>query len=138
MSKYIADICETVAGVLDRATRAQPEQFAGYWANVEFWISEYEHVVDVAAGYEDRFQSMKAARDQYIQLHGGPHNLDDSGHPYYSFRPSKRSDRLDSIGAVQRALERFVERAQQLGIIGFEDSDRVMERIVSARRQANL
>ena len=138
MSKYISNISEILAGVLDRATRAQPEQFAGYWANIDFWIAEYEHLVAIAAGYDQRINAMKAAYDQHIREHGGPHNFDDCGKPYQRVKPSKRGDRKEAVRAVKEALDRVVERAHRMGMIDFDERDRLSERVKVARQGAGL
>lgn len=52
MSNYFYNLGESLARVLDCASRSQPEMLAGYMANIEFWLAEYQHVVDLSNGYE--------------------------------------------------------------------------------------
>ena len=47
MSVYLLKIGGSLAEVLEHAASAQPEQFAGYAANFDFWVAEFEHLVRV-------------------------------------------------------------------------------------------
>jgi hypothetical protein len=138
MSKYISDVSDLFCGVLQRAACAQPAQFAGYWANIDFWIAEYEHLIGIAAGYDKRWNAMKSAFDQYVALHGGPRNLDEGGTPYQAITKTNSSKRREAVWAAKEALERLVERAHQLGMIEYPQRDEFIERIKFARQNAAL
>src|SRR5262245_57754811 len=82
MSRYLIEIGEALAKVLENASSSQPEQFAGYVANLDFWLSEFEHLVAASGGFHERFKTMSQARNDYLATHGGGNNLDDCGQPY--------------------------------------------------------
>lgn len=125
-------------GVLQRAANAQPEQFAGYWSNIEFWMAEYEHLIGITTGYEKRLDAMKSAFDQYVAMHGGPHNLDEGGTPYQAITKTNSSERREAVWAAKEVLERLVEPAHQLGMIDYPQRDQFIERIKIARQNAAL
>ncbi|MBW3599095.1 MAG: hypothetical protein KY475_17720 [Planctomycetes bacterium] len=107
MSHYLIEIGEALASVLERATTTQPEQFAGYIANLDFWLGEYEHLATVVAGYDERLRRLREAYDRYLGEQSGPHNLDDVGDPYAApartTKPHERVVRPRSRGASPAA-----------------------------------
>ncbi len=68
-----------LAEVIERTASVQPAQFCGYWANGDFWVAELKHFVALSKDYEERCQRMREGYDHYIELHGGPKNLDETG-----------------------------------------------------------
>ncbi len=45
-------------------------QLAGHVANLDFWVSEARHALEVIDGYEPRFRRMKAGQDQHVAERG--------------------------------------------------------------------
>jgi hypothetical protein len=127
------NIGEALANVLERAAAAQPEQFAGYVANLDFWLEEYEHLVRVKEGFEARNEKMRVAFEAYATEHGGPHNRDDTGGWHQGFHPTTaKQDRNGMIVRNRLALARIIRRALKLSIIDFPRHDDLLERIGEA------
>jgi len=119
--------------VLERAASAQPAQFAGYWANIDFGFVEFEHLVSISEGYAERLQKMKAAHDRHLQEHGGPHNFDDVGEPYQAAAATtSRGDRKRMVSRARRALTRLVERALDMKLIQLPEHDSLVDRLKSS------
>jgi len=130
MSNYFYNLGESLARVLDGASRSQPEMLAGYMANIEFWLAEYQHVVDLSNGYEARFAAMKLARDAYRAEHGSPHNRDDCGFPREDLTPGDPPhDRRVMLNRCRDLLGKMTERALKLDIVDFAQHDEIMERL---------
>ena len=130
MSLYLIKIGESLAEVLERAASAQPEQFAGYAANFDFWVAEFEHLVWVNDGYNDRLKAMQAAWRGYVAAQGGPHNLDDVRTPYQmALRTTRPKERIGIIARNRKALARLIKRALKLDLIDFPRHDELLERI---------
>jgi hypothetical protein len=73
---YLDDVCLPLIRLLEAASFHKREQLAGYCANLDFWVGEIRHALDVVSGYETRFEKLKQARDGYAAGRGQP--LDES------------------------------------------------------------
>lgn len=62
---YSTVIADTLAETLARFATLNPHQRSGHAANLEFWLSEVRHGVEVIDGYGRRFEAMKAAQEAY-------------------------------------------------------------------------
>lgn len=134
MSHYLISIGESLAIVLERAAKAQPEQFAGYVANIDFWFDEYRHLVSVSDGYTARRQEMQTAYSAYAATHGGPSNLDDTCAPYQGIVPtSSPHDRHEILNRNRDALARIVRRALSLELIDYPRHDELLESIGASK-----
>jgi hypothetical protein len=130
MSRYLVQIGESLATVLEGALRAQPEHFAGYFANLDFWIAEFRHLRAGVDGFDQRFLQMKEASAEYLTAHGGRHNRDDACVPYQEVtKTTKKHDRNAVAARCKTALERWVERAFQLGLLRIERRDQLLTEI---------
>lgn len=83
MSKYIYNLGACIERALSGAPQAQPALVAGYWANREFWLAEFAHLLTVIEGYDSRLNQMKIAYDQFVAKHG-EHNRDEYGNPRHT------------------------------------------------------
>ena len=127
MSQYLLRVGIPLAEVLQRTRSAQPEQFAGYFANFDFWLGEFAHLAKLRNEFPSRWESMRVASQKYAALHG-KHNLDDVGQPYQEVViTSSQSERHGIITRCRAALERMIERALQLGLIDFTRHDELLE-----------
>jgi len=63
---YSTVVADTLAETLARFATLNPHQLSGHVANLEFWLSEVKHCVDVIDGYGRRFEAMKAAQEAYV------------------------------------------------------------------------
>lgn len=67
MSQYITELCEAYCRVIDHATESDADFVAGYVVNLDFWVAEARHVLDLIDGYPQRSRAMLTA----IRAHGG-------------------------------------------------------------------
>lgn len=81
MSKYIYNRGVCIERALSSVSRAQPAQVAGYWANRDFWLAEFEHLLTVIDGFDARLNRMRIAYEERSRRVGGEHNADEFGNP---------------------------------------------------------
>ncbi len=131
MSQYVLRIGEALNFVLENACAAQPEQFAGYCGNIEFWYSEYAHLEALVEGYEDRLDRMRDARQRFMdEADRSPQNKDEFGELYQTPRPTTtKSQRKDVLINAKDNLKRFLNRGRGLGCIDIELYDTIMEKL---------
>jgi hypothetical protein len=55
---------------LGRFVTLNRHQLVGHVANLDFWVAEVRHCLDVLDGYAARFERMKAAQEEYVSQHG--------------------------------------------------------------------
>ena len=63
---YSTEISKTLTDTLARFATLNPHQLAGHVANLDFWLAEARHSVEVIEGYKKRFEAMKAAQMKYV------------------------------------------------------------------------
>ena len=62
---YVEDVCLALIRVLDHAVfHHDPVTLAGFAAQIDFWADEIRQSMDCLAGYDRRFESLRAARLQ--------------------------------------------------------------------------
>ena len=133
MSQYIIAQGKTLSEVFERAASAQPAQFCGYWANIDFWLSELEHFVSITNGYEGRVRIMRDAYDRYIAAEGGSHNLDEFGVPYQGvWETTTVGDRRRIVGRARSAFVRVAQRGVELGLIDWDGYADLIQRLKRA------
>lgn len=136
MSLYLIRVGEALAEVLERTRTTQPEQFAGYWANFDFWLGEFSHLASIRNGYERRFQIMTEGMQGYVDRHGRRHNIDGAGVPFQGVvRTTSQTDRNQVVTRCKDAMERMVERAVNLGLIDFNQHDDLLLRVRDAEKK---
>jgi hypothetical protein len=134
MSLYADHLSTALVNALSRVPKAQPSQIAGYWANRQFWLEEFAHLLDVVDGYEARLGKMQRAQDEYVARHGGPHNRDEFGNPIQKVRDTTNpSSRRFAASEARTALKALADRAIDLRIASTKDYDD----FVAALRIAN-
>jgi hypothetical protein len=75
---YASDVAKLLADQLNRLVTLNRHQLAGQVANLDFWLAETRHVLDVIDGYPDRFRRLRAAQGRYVSEHQTTaFNLDD-------------------------------------------------------------
>ena len=117
MSNYIYNLGTSIERALARVPSAQPEQVAGYWANREFWLSEFDHLLAVIEGFDGRLAQMRDAYDCYVKGHGGEHNADEFGVPRQRIGdPTSPSQRRQDAAGARSALKALADRAMDLRI----------------------
>ncbi len=87
-------------------------------------MAELEHFVAISNAYEERALRMREAYDNYIELHGGPRNLDETGSPYQGvWLTTTVGERKDVLARLRRAFTAMAERALKLELIELEEFD---------------
>jgi hypothetical protein len=66
---YSLDIAEVLATQLDQLSKLSCRQLAGHIANLEFWLNEVKHCLEVLNGYRGRFEQLREAQKGYIPDH---------------------------------------------------------------------
>ncbi len=66
---FSENMAKVVADQLARFVTLNTHQLAGHVANLDFWVSQARHALEVIDGYEPRFRQLKAAQDQYVAEH---------------------------------------------------------------------
>jgi hypothetical protein len=67
---YSSDITKTLTVQITKFVALNRHQLAGHVANLDFWVAEVRHCLDVIDGYKLRFDQMKAAQMTHISEHG--------------------------------------------------------------------
>lgn len=66
---YSTDIAKLLNDQLVKFTTLNRHQLAGHVANLEFWILEVRHCLNVLDGYPKRFDQLKYAQMRYASEH---------------------------------------------------------------------
>jgi hypothetical protein len=67
---YSSDITRTLTLQITKFVTLNRHQLAGHIANLDFWMAEVRHCLDVIDGYDRRFEQMKAAQTKHTSEHG--------------------------------------------------------------------
>jgi hypothetical protein len=67
---YSVEIADILTDQLRRFVTLNRHQLVGHVANLDFWVAEVRHCLDVLDGYPARFERMKAAQEEYVSQHG--------------------------------------------------------------------
>lgn len=78
---YVEDITEPLVSTLTHTGGLPARQLAGHAANLEFWVGEVRHALNVIDGYGERFRKLKDG-DRAAAERIGP-----QFHPFRSERP---------------------------------------------------
>ncbi len=123
---YSSEIAGTLAGQVARFVTLNRHQLAGLVANLDFWIAEVRHCLDVIDGYPRRFERMKAAQMNHVSEHGTvEYSLDDPSITRGRAAPPRRvpgGELGDSRRQLAEATYRFLVRCCREGFI---DEDRL-------------
>jgi len=124
MSLYADNLSAALVNALSRVPKVQPSQIAGYWANRQFWLEEFAHLLDVVDGYQTRLAKMQRAQDEYIAKCGGLHNRDDLGIPRQNVRDTTNpSSRRFAASEARTTLKALADRAIDLRIATIKEYD---------------
>jgi hypothetical protein len=99
---YIDDICNSLIKTLERSTTLPSHQLAGHAANLDFWMEEARHCLNVIDGYAQRFERMKKAQEAQAKVE----NMKEM--PLQ--RGVKDNERKELRQRVYTAASRFLER----------------------------
>jgi hypothetical protein len=118
---YSSDIAKLLAGQLAKFVTLNRHQLAGHAANLDFWLAEIRHCLEVIDGYSPRFERLREAQQRYVSAHNTTEfNLDD---PCCTQRPAARPKRLPDAELREARLSlcnaayRFLVRCCNEGFI---------------------
>ena len=117
---FSENMAKVVADQLARFVTLNRHQLAGQVANLDFWVDQARHALEVIDGYEPRFQRLKAAQEGYVAEHNtlifflsdpGIQGAPDPPRrvPHANLRDARRS--------VTEATYRFLVRCHHDGLI---------------------
>jgi hypothetical protein len=66
---YSTDMAKLLADQLAKFVTLNRHQLAGHVANLDFWLAEVRHGLEVIDGYGRRFEQLKAAQQRYVAEH---------------------------------------------------------------------
>jgi hypothetical protein len=66
---FSTELAKLVAGQLSRFVTLNRHQLGGQVANIDFWLAEVRHCLEVIDGYSKRFQQLKAAQLRHVAEH---------------------------------------------------------------------
>jgi hypothetical protein len=66
---YSTDIAKILSDQLNKFTTLNRHQLAGQTANLDFWLGEVRHCLDVIDGYARRFDRLKNAQGKHVSEH---------------------------------------------------------------------
>ncbi len=117
---FSESIAKVVADQLARFVTLNRHQLAGQVANLDFWVDQARHALEVIDGYEPRFRRLKAAQDAYVADHNTltffPSDPEIKGPP----DPPRRvphANLRDARRSVTEATYRFLVRCYHDGLI---------------------
>ncbi len=118
---YSSDITKTLTIQITKFVTLNRHQLAGHVANLDFWVAEVRHCLDVIDGYDRRFEQMKAAQTAHISEHGTVEfRLDDPCCTQRTVPPPRRVSGAELEEARRNlcdATYRFLVRCLNEGLI---------------------
>ena len=66
---FSTDMAKLATDQLTRFVTLNRHQLAGQVANLDFWLGEVRHCLEVLDGYKKRFDRLKTAQTQYAESH---------------------------------------------------------------------
>lgn len=66
---YSSEMANLIAKQLARFVTLNRHQLAGQVANLDFWLDQVRHGLNVIDGYEQRFNQMRTAQHRYVEEH---------------------------------------------------------------------
>jgi hypothetical protein len=118
---YSIEIGNILTDQLRRFATRNRHQLVGHVANLDFWVAEVRHCLDVLDGYTARFERMKAAQEEYVSEHGTiEYDLNDPcciwGRAAAPAR-TPAAERKKARGSLCEATYRFLVRCFREGMI---------------------
>lgn len=117
---YSEHVAKVIADQLARFVTLNRHQLAGQVANLEFWVAEARHAMDIIDGYEQRFRRLKAAQIEYVNEHNTKVALPPDGEFEVAPSPPRRTpDAIlrEARRSVSEATYRFLVRCYNDGLL---------------------
>jgi hypothetical protein len=121
---YVDDVTEPLIETLAHTSGLPKNQLAGHMANLDFWVSEVAHALEVIDGYPERFKRLKRGQSEYQQRHGE--------HFHHSSPPNVgiRDDELrDLRRRLMETVTRLLARCHKEDLISEIELDRVCRQV---------
>jgi hypothetical protein len=120
MMSYSEQMAKVVADQLERFVTLNRHQLAGHVANLDFWVAQARHALEVIDGYQERFRRLKAGQAEHVARHqttvSSPLDADIKGPPEPPRRVPDASLR-EARRSVTEATYRFLVRCCNDGLI---------------------
>ena len=129
MSKYAIQLGDALIAALKSVPSAHASQLSAYWANREFFASEFHHFVSVLDDYENRIGIMKAAHEKYCQIHGTTKKYEWALQNQGISETTSNAERKRMIGDVRSWLVELAERSLNERISNNEEYDSFMRKL---------
>jgi hypothetical protein len=118
---FSTNMAKLVTDQLSRFVTLNRHQLAGHVANLEFWLAQVRHSLQVIDGYGARFRLLKTAQEKHVaEHHTVEFDLDDRcctrGKPDTP-RKVAESELKDARVALTQATRRFLVRCYSEGLI---------------------
>ena len=117
---FSENVAKLVADQLSRFVTLNRHQLAGHVANLDFWIAQARHALEVIDGYQERFRRLKAAQAEYVERHQTttffPSDPDIKGPPDPPRRVPDAALR-EARRSVTEATYRFLVRCYHDGLV---------------------
>jgi hypothetical protein len=117
---YSTEIAKLLADQLTKFATLTRHQLAEQVANLDFWLAEVRHCLEVIDGYRARFQRLKAALTRYVAEHDTVQFAPDDPCIRWSPTPPRRVP-AEALGEARRsvgdAAYRFLVRCFREGLI---------------------
>jgi hypothetical protein len=118
---FSTDLSNLVAEQLSRFVTLNRHQLAGQVANLDFWLAEVRHCLEVVDGYGKRFQRLKSAQTKHVaEHHATEFSLDDPCCTQGMPAPPRRvpdTEVRDARKTLCDAARRFLVRCFNEGFI---------------------
>lgn len=117
---FSTDMAKLVADQLSRFVTLNRHQLAGQAANLDFWVAQARHALEVIDGYEQRFRRLKAGQAGYVREHDTKVSLLFDPDIQAAPAPPRRvpdADLRDARRSLTDATYRFLVRCCNDGLI---------------------
>ena len=115
-------MAKLVTDQLSRFVTLNRHQLAGHVANLDFWLAQVRHCLQVIDGYGARFRLLKTAQQEHVaEHHTVAFYLDDPCCTRGKPDPPRKvadSELKDARVALTEATRRFLVRCYTAGLIG--------------------
>lgn len=115
---FSSDLAMLVSDQLSRFVTLNRHQLAGQVANLDFWLAQARHALDVIDGYGVRFVRLQATQEQYVATHGNE-QVSSEGSNRAASSPHRVPDRelRKARQSLLEATSRFLTRCRKEGMI---------------------
>jgi hypothetical protein len=124
---YSTEISKTLADTLTGFVSLNSHQLVGHAANLDFWLVEVRHCVEVIEGYRKRFDAMKSSQVRYVTERGTlefSHRCGDDfcpicaqGQSVSPPRPIRDQELKEAVRELRDAAYHFLVRCYRAGFI---------------------